>query len=88
MGIKIKKKVGINTDSVILVENDNLSIKSTAALKILRQLPGLWKLAYGLILVPESWRNWVYDFIAKKRYKWFGKTTCDIKSVDYSRNKF
>jgi predicted DCC family thiol-disulfide oxidoreductase YuxK len=66
--------------SVILIEDENIYVKSTAALKIARQLRFPWNLFYVLIIVPASIRDGVYMFIARNRYKWFGKReTCYIK---------
>ena len=64
-------------DSIIYFENEVVYYKSTAALKLFRNLDGLWKLTYIFIIVPNFIRNWVYSFIAKNRIKWFGKAeTC------------
>jgi len=62
-----------NYDSIILVKDGKLYIKSTAALRIARKLNGIIKLAYIFIIIPRPLRDVVYDFIAKNRYKWFGK---------------
>ena len=69
MGIDISK-----IDSIILYEPDiSYDIKSTAALKILQDFSGIWNLFSILLLLPEGFRNLIYDYIAKNRYKWFGK---------------
>ncbi len=62
---------GINT--VVLIENGQLYTKSDAALRAAKRLPGPWPLLYGFILLPRSLRNLVYDWIARNRYRWFGK---------------
>src|SRR5690606_5796588 len=62
-----------DSDSFILLENDKVYTRSTAALRVLRELGGLWKLFYVFIIVPPFIRDGVYNFIARKRYKWFGK---------------
>lgn len=61
------------TDSFVLVEDGKAYIKSAAALQITRHLDGAWKFLYALIIVPAPLRNFVYDYIAANRYKWFGK---------------
>jgi predicted DCC family thiol-disulfide oxidoreductase YuxK len=69
-------ELGIDTskvDSIILIEGSNYYSRSTAVLKIARDLSGLYPLLYGLIIIPNFIRNWVYDFIARNRYSWFGK---------------
>lgn len=60
-------------DSMILIEEDKKYYKSAAALRICRHLKGLWKLAYAFIIIPAPIRNLLYDFVARNRYKWFGK---------------
>jgi predicted DCC family thiol-disulfide oxidoreductase YuxK len=60
-------------NSLVLVENDKVYKKSTAALRIARKLKGLWPLLFAFIIIPPFIRNFVYDIIAKNRYRWFGK---------------
>jgi predicted DCC family thiol-disulfide oxidoreductase YuxK len=62
-----------NIDSIVLVKNNNAYIKSTAALHIAKELSGIWKLAYYYIFIPKFIRDAVYDFVARNRYRWFGK---------------
>ncbi|GLY10750.1 thiol-disulfide oxidoreductase DCC family protein [Pseudobacillus badius] len=68
-----KHNVPSDIDSMILIEGDKVYDKSAAALRICRHLKGAWKLLYAFIIVPRPLRNAAYDFIAKNRYKWFGK---------------
>lgn len=61
-------------DSIILYEPGvSYEIKSTAALKIMNDFGGFWKITQIFWVLPETFRNVIYDFIAKNRYKWFGK---------------
>lgn len=62
-----------NIDSIVLVDEGKTYIKSTAALRIAKKMGGLYPLAYAFIIVPAFIRNWVYDFVARNRYRWFGK---------------
>ncbi len=87
IGIKITAHLGIDTskiDSIILYEPKfAYYIKSTAAIKIMNEFRGFWKLTPIFFILPESIRNIAYDFIAKNRYKWFGeKETCMIPSKE------
>lgn len=59
--------------SLILVEGENFYIKSDAALRIGRELSGIYKLSGLLFIFPKFIRNTVYDLISRNRYKWFGK---------------
>lgn len=60
--------------SFVFVENDKYYLKSSAALKVLSKLNGVWKLSLILFIFPKFLRDFVYDIIAKNRYKWFGKS--------------
>lgn len=60
-------------DSVVLIEKNKAYTKSSAALHIAKKLDGLWHLLFLFILIPRPIRDGVYDYIAKNRYKWFGK---------------
>ncbi|MEQ9467383.1 MAG: thiol-disulfide oxidoreductase DCC family protein [Ekhidna sp.] len=69
--------------SIVLKNGDGIKTKSTAALTIARQLSGLWPILYLFMIVPKFIRDWVYDIIAKNRYKWFGKEDqCMIPSPE------
>ncbi|MFT5077566.1 MAG: putative DCC family thiol-disulfide oxidoreductase YuxK [Planctomycetota bacterium] len=77
-----------DTDSIILIENDTVYVKSSAALRVSRKLSGAWPLMYGFMIVPAFIRNGVYDYIAKNRYKWYGKQdSCMIPNPELN-NKF
>ena len=71
-------------DSIILYEPGvSYEVKSTAALKIMNDFGQFWQLTKLLWVFPKGFRNQVYDFIAKNRYKWFGKKeSCMIPTKD------
>ena len=76
VGEELRDKYGIDkveTDSVVLIENNEAYIHSSAALRIVRKLPGLWPTLYGFIIVPKSIRDWAYKLFAKHRYRLFGR---------------
>lgn len=76
---------GQDSDSVILFIDGSFYTKSNAALRIAKSMNGLWPLFWIFIIIPSPIRNWVYDFIARNRLKWFGKRNeCMIPS---SQNK-
>lgn len=77
-----------NFDSIILIENNKLYRKSTAALKIAGHLSGLWKLSYVFIIIPPFVRDFFYDILAKNRYKWFGKKEVCMIPDEKIKRKF
>lgn len=75
-----------NIDSIILFENNSIKIKSTAVLQVLKRTGGIYSILYVFIIVPESIRNGIYDFIARNRYRWFGKReTCMIPTPELKK---
>lgn len=74
--------------SVILIENGKAYVKSTAALRIARRLNGGWPLFYGFIILPPFCRDWVYNIIARNRYKWWGKKESCMVPTPEVREKF
>lgn len=79
-GRQLLEEHQVNPDQVntiVYIENKQVYIKSTAVLKIIKQLQGLWPLMYVFILIPRPIRDAIYAWIAKNRYRWFGKRkTC------------
>jgi len=75
--------------SVLLVSNEQVYRKSRAALRIAKQLDGLWPLFYYLFFwVPPFIADPVYDFIGNRRYKWFGKKESCWIPDDNLRHRF
>lgn len=76
-GKEIISTVGIDVskiDSIILYEQETAYyIKSTAALRIMKDFSGFWKIMQIFTILPTSFNDFFYDFIARNRYKWFGK---------------
>lgn len=66
--------LGTVPDSIVLVMGGRVQVKSGAALAIARGLRWPWPLLSAFWLVPYPLRDLVYDWIARNRYRWFGKT--------------
>lgn len=60
-------------NSVLLEIDGRLYAKSSAAIKLLQMLGGVYKLSVIAWAIPRFIRDAVYDFIARNRYKWYGK---------------
>ncbi|MDC7999874.1 DCC1-like thiol-disulfide oxidoreductase family protein [Aequorivita todarodis] len=86
IGKELISKYNIDTskvDSIILIDGEKHYEKSSAALHIAKQLSGAYPLLFGFMAVPKFIRNAVYDYIAKNRYKWFGKReSCMIPTAE------
>lgn len=83
-----KYNAPIDIDSFVLIEEDNCYFKSSAALRVCKNLKGAWKLPYLLLVVPKQLRDYFYGIIAKNGYKWFGKKeSCMLPSLE-DRKRF
>lgn len=85
-GKKLQEKYNLPTDTIdtiVLIEADKAYLRSTAGLRIARKLNRLWPILYVFIMVPPFIRNLIYRFIARNRYKWFGKKdACAMPTPD------
>lgn len=75
-------------DSVVLVEADAYFLRSEAALKIAGRLGGFYRLLLILRVLPPGWRDKLYDWVARNRFRWFGRRqTCFLPKQD-ERQRF
>ena len=77
------------TDSILLYsEEHGLKIKSSAALAIASKLGFPRNLMSIFYIMPPFIRNWGYDFVAKNRYKWYGKKDACMIPTPELKQKF
>lgn len=75
-------------DSIVLIYDNKMYLKSSAILKIAKALGGLYSLGTVFWIIPKPLRDWIYDIIAKNRYRWYGKKeSCMIPSKEL-QNRF
>jgi predicted DCC family thiol-disulfide oxidoreductase YuxK len=75
-------------DTVVLIMDGQIFLKSEAAIRILKKLKGLKWLGTIYRFFPLKFRDWIYDFVASRRYRWFGrKDHCMIPSPE-TANRF
>ena len=85
------REFGLSTeafDTFVLLEGGNAYTRSTAALRIARQLPGAWRLLYALMIVPRPIRDWVYGLVARNRYRLFGRQDSCMMPTPELKAKF
>ena len=72
-----------DVDSILLVHQGKVRVRSDAALGIARELGGIWHLARIFLIVPRPVRDLVYNWVARSRYKWFGRRDeCRIPTAE------
>ena len=60
-------------DTVVLVVGEHIFLRSDAPLEIVRRLGGFWRLLYVFKILPRPLRDALYNFVARNRYRWFGR---------------
>ena len=92
LGKQITKHIGIDTnqlDSIVLYEPGvAYYYKSTAALEIAKNLGGIFHFGTVFKVIPTRLRNVLYDYIAKNRYRWFGKNAACFLPTPELKAKF
>lgn len=93
IGKEIIKKFNINPNTIdsILLYNpakNSLIYKSSAALHVAKQLGFPTNLLSIFLILPAFIRNWIYNYIAKNRYKWYGKKEACMIPTPELQSKF
>lgn len=77
LGKEICNYIGVDQNKIdsIILYNPGVAYyyKSSAAIEIAEELGGIYSLVSIFKIFPEKLRNYIYDYIAKNRYKWYGK---------------
>lgn len=91
-GRRLMEQAGVTADdvarSIYVIEDDRVSSKSTAVLRIARRLRFPWSLAGGLLIIPRPLRDWCYGVIARNRYRWFGRREACRLPTKEERDRF
>jgi predicted DCC family thiol-disulfide oxidoreductase YuxK len=90
-GQNLLKKFGLpldDFDSFVLIKGDKYYLRSTAGLHVLKELGGIWKFFYALIIFPRPLRDFVYNLVARTRYKTFGKSDSCIIPTSEIKERF
>jgi len=88
---KLLRQYNLSTkdfDSFVLIDNGKVYKKSSASLRVMNKLPWYWKEVQLFRIVPTIFRDTIYDFIAKNRYKWFGKKEQCMVPTPEMRSRF
>ncbi|MDD5149084.1 MAG: DCC1-like thiol-disulfide oxidoreductase family protein [Flavobacterium sp.] len=92
LGQEILKHIGINPqniDSIILYEPGiAYYYKSSAALEISKSIGGFFHIGTIFRIIPTGIRNYLYDYIAKNRYQWYGKKQSCLVPKEELKSKF
>ena len=86
-GQALLRRFGLDSaqlDTVVLVDGDRIFLRSDAPLEVARRLGGGWALLYIFKVLPRPLRNAVYDWVARHRYRWFGREeSCMLPRLEW-----
>jgi predicted DCC family thiol-disulfide oxidoreductase YuxK len=71
--LKTHQLDALSLKSIVLIQQKRAFVRSTAVLKIVSQLGGIWAFASVLFIFPRFIRDFVYNIVARYRYRWFGQ---------------
>lgn len=77
-----------NVRTFVLVANGRIHVKSDAALEIARHFRWPWRALTVIRFVPRPIRNWLYDRVARNRYRWFGRNETCVVPTPELRTRF
>ena len=73
-------------DTLVFVDGREVYLYSTAIIRVLMGLGGVWRLAAVALIVPRRLRDWAYEHLARNRYRVFGKyESCVMPTPDHAR---
>ena len=90
-GQKLLQQYKLSTEefnSFVLVDEGKVYKKSSASLRVMNKLPWYWKEVQLFRIIPTIFRDAIYDFVAKNRYKWFGKKDQCMVPTPEIRSRF
>ena len=90
-GTRLLKTFGFSPDDAktfVLIADGRPYVRSDAAIRIAKRLKGAWKLVGLVRVIPRPIRNWMYDVVARNRYRWFGRTEACMVPTPELRSRF
>ena len=81
-------ETNLNLDSIILITDAKIYSKSSAILKVSKLIGGFYSLSIIFYIIPKFIRDKMYDFVAKNRYKWYGKRESCMVPTNELKSRF
>ena len=75
-GSRLMRDLGLDpedAETFVLITDGRAYLRSDAAIRIARDLRGAWRWLGAVKIVPRPLRDWIYDLVARNRYRWFGR---------------
>ncbi len=85
-GVRHLRELGFDpadAKTFVLIADGRAYVKSDAAIRLAKYLGGAWKFVGAIKIIPRPIRDWMYDVVARNRYRWFGRVeACMTPSRD------
>ena len=85
-GRALLEQYGLSTqtlETIVVLEGGQARVRSDAALHLARRLPWPWPALAVFRILPRPLRDALYTFVARHRYRWFGRTeSCMLPTPD------
>jgi predicted DCC family thiol-disulfide oxidoreductase YuxK len=91
LGREIYQSAGLDPDdfqTFLVFTGGRTLVRSDAALEVARQFGDAWRLLGVFRIVPKGVRDWVYSFIARRRYYWFGRRDACMVPSESVKQRF
>ncbi len=90
-GVRHLRELGFDpadAKTFVLIVDGKAYVKSEAAIRLANYLRGAWKLIGAIRIIPRTIRDWMYDVVARNRYRWFGRVDACITPTADLRVRF
>ena len=90
-GVRYLRELGFDpadAKTFVLIVDGKAYVKSEAAIRLASYLRGAWKLIGAIRIIPRAIRDWMYDVVARNRYRWFGRVDACITPTADLRVRF
>jgi predicted DCC family thiol-disulfide oxidoreductase YuxK len=77
----------LDPQTFLLIDGGRVYVRTDAALEIAKDLGG-WRWLQVLRVVPRGVRDWLYGYVARNRYRWFGKREACFVPTEEQRARF
>jgi predicted DCC family thiol-disulfide oxidoreductase YuxK len=91
LGQEIYRRHGLDPadlDTFMVLTGGRALVRSDAAIEVAARCGGAWKLIKVFQMAPRPTRDWVYSFVARHRYRWFGRKEACLVPTPEIRNRF
>ena len=87
-GTRLMRKLDLDpadARTFVLIADGKAYVKSDAAIRLSRYLRRPWKPLGMLKIIARPIRDWVYDAVARNRYRWFGRLdSCMVPTPEHT----